>query len=143
AAHVAVRRRRVEIVVELLDVLAVVALGAGDAEEPLLQDRVAPVPDSEREAEAPLAVADPEEAVLAPAVSAAARVIVREVNPGIPVGGVVLAHRGPLPLRQVRPPALPVGLAAGIGVEAERLGIQLHRRKLRTWATIASSCAGV
>ena len=37
--HVRVRRRRVEIEVVLLDVLAVVALAVGQAEQPLLEDR--------------------------------------------------------------------------------------------------------
>jgi plasmid stabilization system protein ParE len=54
--HVGVRRRGVEVEVELLDVLAVVALGSGQAEEPLLEDGVAPVPQRHREAEAALAV---------------------------------------------------------------------------------------
>ena len=40
--HVRVRRRRVEVEVVLLDVLAVVALVAGQAEQALLEDRVAP-----------------------------------------------------------------------------------------------------
>ena len=43
-------RGGVEVVVELLDVLAVVALGAGQAEQALLEDRVALVPEREREA---------------------------------------------------------------------------------------------
>ena len=51
---------------------------------------------------------DAEQAVLAPAVGAAARVVVREVVPAVAVGRVVLAHRAPLPLGEVRPPALPV-----------------------------------
>ena len=75
-----------------------VALGAGQAEQPLLEDRVAPVPQREREAQPALAVADAEQAVLAPAVGAAARVVVREVVPAVAVGRVVLAHRAPLPL---------------------------------------------
>ena len=79
--QVRVRRRRVEVEVRLLHVLAVVALGAGQAEQPLLQDRVAAVPQREREAEPALAVGDAEQAVLAPAVGAAARVVVREVVP--------------------------------------------------------------
>jgi hypothetical protein len=37
-----VRRRGVEVEVVLLDVLAVVALAVGEAEEPLLEDRVLP-----------------------------------------------------------------------------------------------------
>ena len=47
-----------------------------------LRIRVLPVPQREGEAEAALAVADAEEAVLAPAVGAAAGVVVREVVPG-------------------------------------------------------------
>src|SRR5262249_47770216 len=62
APQVRARRCRVEVVVDLLHVLAVIALVAGEPEEPLLQDRVAAVPQRQREAEAPLAVADPEEA---------------------------------------------------------------------------------
>ena len=72
--HVRVRRRGVEVEVVLLHVLAVVALGAGQAEEALLQDRIAAVPERQREAEARVAVADAGEAVLAPAVGARARV---------------------------------------------------------------------
>ncbi len=51
--HVGVRRRGVEVEVVLLDVLAVIALAAGEPEEPLLEDRIAPVPEGQREAEPP------------------------------------------------------------------------------------------
>jgi hypothetical protein len=54
-----------------LDVLAVVALLVRQAEEPLLEERVPAVPERQGEAQAALAVGDPEEAVLAPAVGAA------------------------------------------------------------------------
>ena len=80
-AHPRVRRRRVEVPPVLLGVLAVVALGAGQAEDPLLEDRVAAVPEREREAERLPVVADAGEAVLAPAVGARAGVVVREVAP--------------------------------------------------------------
>src|SRR5262249_49011891 len=43
-----------------------------------------------------------------PPVRAAAGVIVRKVIPGRPTGAVVLPHRSPGPLAQIRPPALPV-----------------------------------
>ena len=49
--HVRMRRRAVDEVVELLDVLAVVALRVVEAEQALLQDRVAPVPERRREAQ--------------------------------------------------------------------------------------------
>ncbi len=56
--QVRVRRRRVEVVVELLHVLAVVALAVGEPEQPLLEDRVAAVPERERQAEALLVVGE-------------------------------------------------------------------------------------
>ena len=55
--HVRVRRRAVEVEVVLLDVLAVVALAVGQPEQPLLEDRVAAVPQRQREAELLLVVA--------------------------------------------------------------------------------------
>ena len=45
--HVRVRRRRVEVEVVLLDVLAVVPLAVGQAEQALLEDRVLAVPQRE------------------------------------------------------------------------------------------------
>ena len=124
--QVGVRRRGVEVVVELLDVLAVVALAVGQAEEALLEDRVAAVPQGQRQAEALLVVADAGEAVLAPAVGAAAGVVVREVVPGVAVGAVVLADGAPLPLAQVRPPAPPRLLAETVFFQpALLLGVNL------------------
>ena len=121
-AHVGVGGRGVEVEVVLLDVLAVVALGPGEAEEPLLQDGVAPVPEREGEAEALVIVGDAEQAVLAPPVGARARMVVREVAPRRPVRRVVLAHGAPLALGQIRPPPLPVRRPRLRLGEAEGLG---------------------
>src|SRR4051794_30361774 len=104
------RRGAVEVEVILLDVLPVVALAVGQAEQPLLEDGVFAVPQGQGEAEALLVVADAGQAVLAPAVSAAARLVVGEVVPGVAALAVVLAHRPPLALAQVRPPLLPGNL---------------------------------
>src|SRR5262249_47324977 len=106
--HVRVRRRRVDVEVVVLDVLTVVALGAGDAERALLHDRIAAVPERQREAEPPVVVRDPEQPVLPPAIRSRPGVIVREELPGGSAGAVVLADRSPLPLGQVRAPPLPV-----------------------------------
>src|SRR4030095_12416247 len=57
--HVGVGRRRVEIEVVVLDVLAVIPLGASEAEHPLLENRVPLVPEREREAEPLVVVRDP------------------------------------------------------------------------------------
>src|SRR5206468_4215344 len=121
--QVRVRRGRVEEVVALLDVLAVIALGTSEAEQPLLQDRIAAVPERQREADARLAIADAEEPVLAPAIRAAARVIVGEVVPARAPLGVVLADGAPLALGEIRPPALPVHGPPAVLVEASGLGI--------------------
>ena len=100
---------RVEVEVALLDVLAVIALVAGQAEEPLLQDRIAAVPQRDREADALMAVGDAAEAVLVPAIGARTRVIVREVLPGGAVGDC--SPRGPCP-RRVRSDRAPSASSA-------------------------------
>ena len=138
--QVGVGGRGVEIVPDLLGILAVIALRIGQAKDALLQNRVAPVPQRHGKAEPALAVGDAEEPVLAPAIRAAARVIVREVIPRIAICGIVLAYRAPLPLRKVGSPALPVPLAPRVFFEAvvfrgERgghgatLGFVGHRRQ--------------
>src|SRR5262249_53509082 len=102
------RGRAVEVVIELLDVLAVVSLLSGEPEEPLLDDRIAAVPEGNGEAEPLPAIGNPGDAILIPAISARARVIVREVIPGRAVGAIVLPDRSPCPFAQVGAPALPV-----------------------------------
>ena len=74
--HVRVGRRAVEVEVVLLDVLAVIALAVGQAEQPLLEDRVLAVPQGQREAEPLLVVGDAGQAVLAPAIGARAGLVV-------------------------------------------------------------------
>src|SRR5262249_49808620 len=123
ALQVRRRRRRVEVPVQFLDVLAVVALAVGQAEEALFQDGVLTVPQRRPQTEALAYVADGGEAVLAPAVGAFAGVLVRKEFPGVAVGGVVLAHGAPLPLADVRPPAPPVQL---VGVLVHSLLFGAH-----------------
>ena len=107
ALQVGVRRRRVEVEPVLLGVLAVVALAVGEPEHPLLEDRVGAVPERQRQAQSLLRVADPGDAVLAPAVRARARLVVVQEVPGVATGAVVLADGAPLALGQVRAPRLP------------------------------------
>src|SRR6185369_1239501 len=64
-----------------------------------------------------------EQSVLTPAVGAAARVVVGEVRPARAVGGVVLAHRAPLPLGEVRAPPFPVLRPARVFFQPDRLGV--------------------
>src|SRR5438445_459989 len=51
------------------------------------------------------------DAVFSPAVGAGTRVVVRKIFPSRAAGAVILADRSPLPLRKIRPPALPMLLA--------------------------------
>src|SRR4029078_940779 len=100
----------------------VVPLGVGQAEQPLLEDRVVPVPQGHGEAEPLLVVGDAGQAVLAPPVGPRPGLVVAEVVPGVAALAVVLADGPPLPLAQVRPP-LPPGdlLLAGL-IEADVFG---------------------
>jgi hypothetical protein len=85
----------VEIVVALLAVFAVVALIAGEAEEALLEDGIAAVPESDGEADLLAPVADASQAVLIPAVRLRAGLIVRKIFPGGPAVACSLRARCP------------------------------------------------
>src|SRR5439155_7748562 len=122
--HVGVRGGRIEVVVELLDVFSVIALRPGQAEEPLFQNRIAAVPERQREAEATLAIGDAEQPVLAPAVDTAAGLVMRKILPAGPPGRIVLPDRAPLAFSEIGPPALPVRLPTGIFSQAAFLGGQ-------------------
>ena len=105
--HVRVGGRAVQVEVVLLDILAVVALGVGKPEHPLLQDRVTTVPQRQREAQPPLVVAKPGNAVLTPAIRPRPCLLMGEVRPGVAVVAVVLADSSPLPLAKVGTPPPP------------------------------------
>jgi hypothetical protein len=114
------RRRRVQVPPVVLDVLAVIALVTGEAERPLLEDRVAAVPERECQAQQLVLVADAAEPVLAPAVGARAGLLVRERGPRVAVGAVVLADGAPGALAQVRTPAPPRGIVAPVAFRGAR-----------------------
>ena len=122
--QIRVRRRRVEVVVEFLHILAMVAFAVRQAEQAFLQDRVVPVPECERETQALFAIAEACDAVFAPPIRTAACVIMREVVPGVAVGAVVLAHGAPLALAQIRAPLLPCRLERHGHTETTLLGVE-------------------
>src|SRR5206468_1695630 len=109
AFQIRMGRRRVEVVVGLLDVFAMVPLTVGQAKQPFLQDRVASVPQGDSETERLLLVADAHDAVLAPSVGAASSRVMAERVPCRAAGAVILANRAPLALAQIRAPQLPAG----------------------------------
>ncbi len=127
-ALVGMRGQRIEKEVGLLHVLAMVAFRISQAEKTLLEDRVHAVPEGGRETEPALAVGEAKNPVLAPAISAAAGVIVRQVAPTIAVGRVILAHRAPLALGEISAPSLPVFRARSVFLQAQRLGAIVHHR---------------
>jgi hypothetical protein len=96
---VGVGRSCVKVKVAFLDILAVVTLAVGEAEQPLLEDGILAIPKSRSETEAALAVTPSQEAIFAPSVNAASRVIVRKIVPAGAARGVVFAHRAPLAFR--------------------------------------------
>jgi hypothetical protein len=107
-------RRRVEVVVALLDVFAVIAFGAGETEEALFQDGIFSVPESDGKAEPAFAVGQPEQPVFSPAVRAAARLFMRKVAPAFSARGLILADGAPLALGEIGAPAFPVGFPGAI-----------------------------
>src|SRR5439155_9041010 len=78
------------------------------AEESLLQDRIATVPHGYGEANILMPVTNARDAILVPTISPGPRVIVRQVLPGVAVRTVVLADRAPGAFAQVGTPALPM-----------------------------------
>ena len=106
--QIRVRGCRVEVEVVFLDVLAVVSLLAAEAEHPLLEDRVTAVPQRQRQAKPLAVVADSGDTLLTPPVRLAAGHVVGGEAPGRALGAVVLAHRPPLSLGDVRSPPAPL-----------------------------------
>src|ERR1700735_4346752 len=85
-----------------------VALRAGQPERPLLEDRIASVPQREPQAQPLLDVGKAGQAILAPPVRLGPGLVVREIVPGIPVRAVVPPDRAPLTLAHVGAPQVPV-----------------------------------
>src|SRR6516164_996423 len=98
------RRRAIEVEVILFDILAMVALAIGQAEQSFLQDRIFAVPKCQSETELLPVVGNSGEAVFTPIVSSGTSLVVAEVIPGIAVLAVIFAHRAPLALAQIRSP---------------------------------------
>src|SRR5262249_24041105 len=122
--------RAVEVKIVLLDVFAVIPLQVGQAEHPLLEDRILLIPERESQADILLVIAEPGQAVLVPAIGAAAGVIMRKVVPGIPIGAVVFADRSPRALAHVWAPAFPVGFCCIVLQQSVSLGVRRHMRSV-------------
>src|SRR6185369_14765066 len=93
---------------------AVVPLTVGQSEQPLLENRIPPVPQRQAETETLLVVGNTSKAVFPPAVSPGAGMIMSEEVPGVARFAIVLADGAPLPFAQVWSPLLPL-FASGAG----------------------------
>ena len=102
------RRRRIEVIIQFLNVLAVIAFAACEAEEALLYDRIVAIPKRQRKADSLVTVADAGDAVLVPTIGARAGMIVRKIVPRRAVRRVILADSSPGTFAQIWPPAFPV-----------------------------------
>jgi hypothetical protein len=79
------RRGRIEIIIKLLDVLAMVSLVASDTEQTLFEDRILLVPQGEPETEPLVIVGYSCNAILAPSICPGTSVFVRKVAPSIAI----------------------------------------------------------
>jgi hypothetical protein len=93
-----VGRKIVEIVIELFHVFPVVAFLIAKTKEPLLQDRVFPVPKAYGKTEVLKKIGDAPKPVLSPVIGSAMRMIVREIMPRITIRAVIFPDRSPLSL---------------------------------------------
>src|SRR5215831_809669 len=107
-ARVSVTGDGIEIIVQLLNILAVAALCVGQAKQPFLEDRIIAVPQGNREAQQLSVIGEAGNAVLAPPIGATARLVMREIIPCGSAGAIVLAYRPPLSLAEIRAPPTPV-----------------------------------
>ena len=84
-----------------------VALDPGQAEEAFFQNRIALIPKCEGETEPLLKVGNSADAILAPAIRAGARMVMRKIIPSLTGRAVIFAHSAPCSLAQVRSPKIP------------------------------------
>src|SRR3990172_8270328 len=88
-----------------------IAFVSCQAKEPLLQNRVAAIPERQRETDVLVPIADASQTILSPSIRFRPRMVVGEVVPRRAVRAVILTHRPPCTLAQIGAPALPVPLA--------------------------------
>src|SRR3954453_5186770 len=108
--------QRVEVPPVLLGILAVIALGARQSEDPFLQDGVAAIPQRQRQTQPLTHIRYTGQAVLVPAVGTRPGVIVWERRPCIATFAVILTHRTPGALGEVWTPLIPLARREQIAV---------------------------
>jgi hypothetical protein len=102
--HVEMGGHIVEVVIEFLDILPVVALIIAQPKESFLEDMVLTVPEGDAETEVLVEIRDAGDAIFTPAVGPAMGVFKREITPCIAMFAIVFPHGTPLSFTQVRAP---------------------------------------
>ena len=98
------RRGVIEIIVKLLTVFPVIAFVVGETKHAFLQDRIIVVPQCKCKAEMLIVIRDAGYAILAPAVGAGARLIMREIIPRIAIITIIFPDGSPLSFTEVGSP---------------------------------------
>src|SRR5256885_10071163 len=109
--HIGMCRSTVEVEVIFFDILAVVALVAGQTEKTFLQNWVVLVPESYGEANQLSPITNAGQTVFVPTEDTRTGVVVGEVFPSVAIGAVIFADCAPGSFAEVRSPALPMLLA--------------------------------
>src|SRR5215472_6748866 len=95
-----------------------IALAPREAKQTLFEDRVASVPHCQGKTNQLMAVGNPHDSVLAPAIGAGTGVVMRKEIPCGAVRAVILTHRSPLAFGEIRSPTFPVHFALARFFEA-------------------------
>src|SRR2546430_6712967 len=81
------------------------------------------MPEGPGEAEPLLVVGNSCQTIFAPAISTRTRLVMRQIVPGITVRAIILAHRAPLPVGEVRTPQVPALFLRIIFFDTRLLGV--------------------
>src|ERR1700761_7314322 len=96
------RRRIIKIVIQLFYILTVIPLRVTQAEIPFLNDRILLIPESYRETQQLLVIANPAYSFLTPAVCLTPGEVMSDIGPGVAMCTIILAHGTPLAVAHIR-----------------------------------------
>jgi len=88
------------------------------SEQAFFQDRVAPVPEGQRETDKLVAIRNAGQSFFVPSIGLRAGMVMGQELPGRSIGTIVFADRSPGPFAEVRAPPLPMFPAEVIVIEA-------------------------
>src|SRR5215470_9227408 len=95
-----------------------ISLVTRETKKAFFQDGIMTIPESQRETNHLMTIADAGDSVLAPTISPRTGMVVGKKLPRTAARAVILAHCAPLALRKIWPPALPITLSGAILLQA-------------------------